>query len=162
MAAVSDRIELAKRSVIPARLLRGAEVLGRLWRDEGKPPCGWKAVCDCKSKLEFCAAKLKWVDLAREYYQGDPWGLRGDEPFYMIEAMTNSQFKATGLTALVQVPTSFVEDEHGAVGVKESEIIKIGAQGTDWGTLVDLGSIQNENERWTAVNAVLRIQEAGL
>jgi hypothetical protein len=97
---------------------------------------------------DFCLVKRQWVELLEEYYNGPPFGLSGNEPFYVIESMTVSQFRATGLTALVDVPTAETP-------------IRVGVRGTTWKTLVDLAALQDDDAVLAvAVDAVLKIQKS--
>lgn len=149
MSSSADRVLEIQRAAIPARLRRGAEVLGRLWRAGQRCANSWGNGCLCgPAATDFCAAKLKWLGLLIEFYGGHPWGLLGDEEFYVIEAMTEEQFKASGLTAIVEV--------QGAC-----RPIRFGARGTSWETLIELG-ILNGRERASAIEAVLLIQGVGL
>jgi hypothetical protein len=145
-----ERIAEIQRAAIPTRLHAGAEVLGRLWKAGQRCLALWGLHCPCGPKAtQFCEAKRKWIGLALEYYSGDPFGLKPDNPYYVIEAVTVSQFKAIGLTASVQLP--------GA-----ARPIKVGPKGTDWGTIADLASIRDLSECGDALTAVLALQQAGL
>jgi hypothetical protein len=66
-------------------------------------------------------------------------------PFGVIEAMTVSQFEATGLTALVEVPGSPVP-------------IKVGSGGTCWQTILDLCTLHQTPDYDAALQAVIKIQ----
>jgi len=145
-----DRIAEIQKQALLLRLLKGAEILGRLWRDGGRCADPWGNGCPCGPKAsEFCAVKLKWIGFAVEHYDGHPFGLKGDEPYYVIEAMTVGQFQATGLTAVVEIPGF-------------DRPLRVGPKGTVWKTISDLGAIEDEVERAIASDAVLRLQEAGL
>lgn len=144
---IEERIEQAQRSALPARLLRGARILGRLW--QGGPRCadGWSRRCSCTPKTESCVAKLKWIEMVLDYGP-DQLALAswtGDEPYFVIEAMTVSQFEATGLTVRVDIPGR--------------GIIAIGPKGTCWKTLTDLAQVpeQEEDEAWKAVMMIQRM-----
>jgi hypothetical protein len=143
-----DRVEAAKKSALPSRLLKGASLLGQLWKDGVRCVSLWSRVCPCEPKTSFCEVKRKWIALAEEYYEGPPHGLSGSEPFYVVEAMTVSQFRAAGLTALVEVPCSQVP-------------IRVGIRGTTWKTIVDLAELQDDDAVLAvAVDAVIKIQKA--
>lgn len=145
--SVLARVEAAKKSAIPSRLLRGAEVLGRLWRAGQRCLSGWARICPCPNPTEFCQVKVKWIGLSDEYYGGPPFGLAGHEPFYVIEAMTVSQWRASGLTAVVEVPGG--------------EKIRVGVRGTTWKTLVDLAALQDDDAVLAvAVDAVVKLQKS--
>lgn len=145
-----DRIAQIQKSALLLRLNKGAEILGRLWREGARCLDPWGNGCPCGPKAsEFCAVKLKWLGLAVEHYGGHPFGLNGGEPFYVIEAMTVGQFQATGLTALVELPPF-------------DQKLRVGPKGTVWKTISDLGGIEDEVERMVAADAVLRLQGVGL
>jgi hypothetical protein len=142
-----ERVEAAKKSALPSRLLKGAGLLGQLWRDGTRCVSMWSRVCPCSPQNDFCQVKLKWIKLLEEYYDGIPFGLSGNEPFYVIEAMKVSQFRATGLTALVDVPHA-------------STPIRVGVRGTTWKTLVDLAELQDDDAVLAvAIDAVLKLQK---
>lgn len=97
---------------VGARLLNGARLLGQLFRSGVRCNLGgWSMGC-CPNPTKFCQAKTQWMRLAekagREIEMTD-WGV--------IEAMTFSEFSATGLTMKVDL------GEIGVVGVgSRSEI----------------------------------------
>jgi hypothetical protein len=143
---VLDRIEAAKKSALPSRLRLGAEHLGRLYREGQRCVSGWSRICPCFNPTPFCLVKKKWVALSDEYYGGPPFGLTSYENFYVIEAMTVSQFHATKLTALVEVPGG---------------TIRVGIRGTTWKTLVDLADLQDDDAALAiGVDAVIKLQKA--
>jgi hypothetical protein len=148
MSETTDRVEAAKKSALPSRLLKGAGLLGQLWKEGVRCVSLWSRICPCDPKTNFCEVKRKWISLAEEYYNGPPFGLSGNEPFYVIESMTVSQFRATGLTALVDVPHA-------------STPIRVGVRGTTWKTLVDLAALQDDDVVLAvAVDAVIKLQKA--
>jgi len=102
------------KGTIPERLKKGAEILGKLWR-EGVH-CGeeWSVLCPednpleaadcfCEPKTRFCNAKKQWLSLViqdpREDFLG-PLGIREIEqgPFGMLLTMIGSEWDATGVT----------------------------------------------------------------
>lgn len=95
------------------RLLKGAAVLAKLWR-EGKR-CGsrgWAPACACtgKQKTDFCGAKLLWASLAvqdaREVAEESEWGV--------LLAMTAKELQtltATGLMFVIEHP------DHGKIRI---------------------------------------------
>jgi len=88
------------------RLLRGAEMLGRLWKgDFRRCESGWSPMCSCERRSDFCQAKELWIRLALED------GRQIDEfsPMAIIEAMKVSEIKAAGLTLSVQFPSGTVD-----------------------------------------------------
>lgn len=141
-----DRVQEMKKELLPDRLLEGAGYLGDVWRS-GKPcQYGWSGICNCGSlATPFCIGKMRWVGLLTELHDGWPDGLTGKEDFAVIRAMTLSQFAATKLTALVEIPETKVP-------------IHIGYQGTYWWTLVDLAITVPGEDRETALMALLNIQ----
>jgi len=56
---------------ISVRLLRGAKILGALWRSGQKCKLGWNidgtdpdlVLCRCENPTKFCAAKKQWFQL---------------------------------------------------------------------------------------------------
>jgi hypothetical protein len=158
--SIESRIAEIHRSAIPSRLLKGAENLGTAWRSGQRCLSGFARICPCPTPTEFCQVKLKWIALAEEYYDGMPFGLSGYEPFYVIEAMTVSQFKVTKLTALIQIPVQVSVSEK-EVGVIQSEIIRVGYRGTTWKTIVDLSDLQDDDVALAVgVDAVVKLQKA--
>src|SRR5262245_28923914 len=105
MSYIEDRIQAAKKSAIPPRLIRGAEILGRLWRDGVRCVSAWSGICPCPAPNDFCASKEKWLGLVRELHGGRyPHGLSGTEGFLVLECMDEAMFTASGLTILKTVP----------------------------------------------------------
>jgi hypothetical protein len=156
MSSIS-RIAEIERSALPSRLLKGAENLGAAWRDGQRCLSGFSRICPCSQPTDFCQIKRKWIALAEEYYGGPPFGLGGNEPFYIVEAMTVSQFKATKLTAIVEVPAGVVTDTE--VGLRTQ--IRVGYLGTTWRTLADLADLQDDDAVLAvAVDAVVKLQKA--
>lgn len=95
MAAVKD-LPLAER------LVRGASVMGRLWREGKKCERIWAFDCNCDEakKTDFCKAKAQWTKLYLEGGREIDFG--GD--FGIIEAMTSGELNASGLTLTLDVP----------------------------------------------------------
>jgi hypothetical protein len=142
----ADRVAQIQKSDLPSRLLKGATNLGEAYRAGQRCLSGFSRICPCATPTEFCQIKRKWIALAEEYYGGQPFGLGGNEPFYVVEAMTVSQFSATKLTATVEVPTG--------------ERISVGNRGTTWRTIYDLGQLQDDDAALAvAVDAVVKIQK---
>lgn len=142
--STADRIAQAKKSAIPGRLRKGAGVLGRLWKEgvRCQTGSGW-GKCLCKPQTDFCEAKSRWVALLKELHDGElpiP-----EDDFYVLEAMTVSQIRETGLT--IQVA--------GPIGRPP---IRIGPTGTSWRTIVDLSAL--DEDRVAAWDAVVQIQKA--
>jgi hypothetical protein len=136
-----------RKAAIPFRLQKGASHLGRLYREGQRCPSSWLRACLCQTPNDFCLVKRQWIQLLEEYHDGPPFGLSGNEPFYLIESMTVSQFRATGLTALVEVPHADTP-------------IRVGVRGTTWKTIVDLAELQDDDAVLAvAVDAVIKIQK---
>lgn len=119
MTSSIERVQELRRGTTAERLLKGASVLGHYWRENVRCEKGWGRICECKVPNDFCRAKLKWLGLLMDSEQAaqfaDPsW--TGDEPFFVIEAMNKTQFEASGLTALIEIP-----------GLKEP--LRVGANG---------------------------------
>lgn len=147
MSSAADRIAEIEKSAIPGRILKGCKNLGDAYRAGQRCLSSWSRICPCQNPTDFCQIKVKIVRLMDEYYGGPPFGLAGHEPFYVIEAMTASQFKATGLTATVEPPG----------GTQ----IKVGIKGTTWKTIIDLGALQDDDAVLAvAIDAVVKLQKA--
>jgi len=147
----ADRVAQIQRSNTPARLLKGAENLGAAWRAGQRCLSGFSRICPCANPTDFCLIKLKWVQIAEEYYGGQPFGLAGHESYYVIDAMTISQFRATGLTAVVEIP----------MGPVSGEKIYIGPKGTHWGTIANLAQFQDDDAALAvAIDAIVKLQKA--
>ncbi len=147
--SILDRIEAAKKSAIPQRLIQGAAVLGKLWREQIRCISEWSGPCPCPAPNDFCEAKKKWLGLVRELHDGKyPAGLSGTEGFLVLECMTEEMLTASGLTILKEVP--------GA-----RSLIRVGRNGTCLQTILDLQEIlEKEPESYAdAVESVVRIQE---
>ena len=130
-----ERIVEVQKSVIPARLLKGAAVLGDLWRSGARCVGRWSVTCPCEAGKEtlFCQTKERWVGLFKEAYRDahQAWtvpelaDLYESDPYFIIKAMTVQMFEATGLTATISIPGT-------------EKPIKIGPKTTSFGTLISL------------------------
>jgi hypothetical protein len=138
-----------QRAHLRARLLRGAKVLGTLWRSGARCEGEWSAVCPCEPQGIFCRAKERWVKIFGELHgEEEVARLRRDGGrFGLLLAMTVRQFEATGLTLLIELP-----------GGKEP--IRVGANGTSWKTLLDLAALRSTPDYDDALGDVLKIQLA--
>ncbi len=145
-----DRIAEIQKSALLLRLQKGAEILGRLWR-EGLRCSNWSAVCMCGAGAsELCKAKLKWFGLFQEVHDGCDFSASFVDPWFLVEVMiVDGYFDATGLTAAVQMSGAH-------------RPIKVGPKGTTPDTIFDLASVPDGVERFSAIRAVLAIQGAGL
>jgi hypothetical protein len=156
MNALERVLEVQKQNLFP-RLGKGAGILGELYREGQRCLSGWSRICPCPEPTGFCLAKKKWIGLVEEYYGGMPFGLSGYEPFYVIEAMTVSQFRQSGLTATVEVPCGIVKDT--SLGMRTT--IRVGVHGTTWKTIVDLSDLQDDDAALAVgVDAVVKLQKA--
>lgn len=153
---ILDRIEAVKRSAIPDRLIKGAEVLGRLWRKGVRCVSLWSGICPCSQKNDFCTAKTKWLGIVREFYGGPPYALpwnfpyvlSGTEGYFLLEAMSRKMFEATGLTIRIARPEDGVP-------------IRIGPRGTNFQTIIDLAALQDDDAVLAvAVDAVIKLQKS--
>lgn len=144
-----DRIAQIQKAAIPGRLRKGAEILGRLWR-ESRRHCDWSANCGCGTAAqEFCQAKLKWFSLFQETHPGCDFSAVSSCPWFLVEVMVvDGYWSETGLTASIQMP--------GA-----EQPIKVGPKGTTPDTIFELASLP-EHDRAAALQAVVKIQAAGL
>jgi hypothetical protein len=147
-----DRIAEHKRNVIPTRLEKGAEVLGRLWKDQIRCGGAWGQACPCGSaQTDFCTTKAKWLALLLEYYGGKlPYDLTGDEEhligiLLLWEGLTGSMLDASGMTALVDL------------GGRKP--VKFGRQWTKLDTLIGLQDMPLGPDRDQALEAVIKMQE---
>lgn len=145
---IESIVDARRKAAIPFRLQKGASHLGRLYREGQRCPSAWSRICPCSTPNDFCLVKRQWIQLLEEYYNGPPFGLTGNEFFYVIESMTISQFRAAGLTASVEIP--------GA-----SRPIKFGTKGTTWKTLLDLAALQDDDAVLAVgIDAVIKLQKA--
>ena len=146
MSSIQATIAAKKKAAIPGRLLAGAKVLGELWRFGSQCRSGWTGICPCDEKTDFCDAKARWLALLEELHGGLPYGLSGNEGYLVLEAMTKSQFEATGLTIKIARPGDRVP-------------LRIGPKGTDFATIIDLAAIDDDAELAVAHDAVVKLQE---
>lgn len=147
---IQETIDAKKKAMIPSRLVRGAEVLGRLWREGNRCVSEWSGVCPCDPKKDFCVAKRKWLDLVLELNGGKyPHGLSGNEGFLVLECMDQAAFDASELTILKTVP-----------GARSP--IRVGRNGTCLQTMLDLAALEGTDDYAAALETVIRIQEIGL
>ncbi len=143
-----DRVAQIQKAAIPARLRKGAEILGRLWRDGHR--CSWSAVCGCGTAAnDFCQSKLKWFGLFQETHPDCDFSAVSGCPWFLVEVMVvDGYWPETGLTAQIQMP--------GA-----ERPIKVGPKGTMPDTIFELCSLP-DHDRAAALQAVVRIQAVGL
>lgn len=147
MTTIQDKIRAKEKAMIPQRLVRGAEVLGELWR--GGIRCGgeWGPLCVCQNPNDFCTAKKRFLGLVREYHDGKyPFELVGHEGLLVLECMDSKMFEASGLTIVLEVPP-------------KRALMRIGRKGTCGQTILDLVAIPAGEDRDKAIEAVVRIQQ---
>lgn len=101
------------------RLLNGARLLGNLFRRKAATACGW-SLCGsgvlCDHPDEWCKARRLWVRLALESGRS----LEAGE-FGLAESFTVSEFEASGITLVVDVPevgTIRVGGAKGAIPIR--------------------------------------------
>lgn len=144
--SIQDTIKAKQKAMIPKRLLKGAEVLGELWRSGVRCVSEWSGICPCPTPTDFCEAKKRWLTLVREYHDGKlPYELAGTENLLVLECMDEKMFEATGITILIALP-----------GARAP--IRVGRKGTTGQTIVDLKMIPEGPERQEAIEAVIKIQ----
>lgn len=147
-----DRIAEQKHKMLPTRLEKGAEVLGRLWKAQIRCGGGWGRSCPCGSaQTDFCTTKAKWLALLLEYHGGElPYGLTGQEEnligiLLLWEGLTGSMLDASGMTVLVDL------------GGRKP--VKFGQKWTKLDTLVGLQDMPLGPDRDQALEAVIKTQE---
>lgn len=146
MANVQEIIKAKQKAMIPNRLLKGAEVLGELWRSGVRCVSQWSGVCPCPAPTDFCEAKKRWLGLVLEFYDGKyPYELSGTENLLVLECMDGRMFDATGITILLALP-----------GARAP--IRVGRKGTCGQTIIDLRAIPDGPDQQAAIEAVIRIQ----
>lgn len=143
---IKETIAAKQKAMLPSRLVKGAGVLGRLWREGVRCLGQWGNLCPCNAPTDFCLSKRKWLDLLKEFHGGLPYELSGNETYLVMEAMTVKMFQATGLTISVARPGDRVP-------------IRIGPKGTDFDTLIGLADIDDDAVQAVAVDAVVKLQE---
>ncbi len=145
MHAAIERIAEIRRAGLAARLMKGAVAIGKIRRLGVFCSGGWSRECPCSPRSDFCDAKALWLELAEELHAGPPWGLSGDEPYYLAEAMTGAQWLATGLTMRILDPS------------RRREIL-VGAGGTDWATVKALSAAYGTQDYPELLESVAAIQ----
>lgn len=146
MESVLERIERARRAGLSSRLMRGAKAIGEIRRLGLSCSGGWSRECPCSPRSDFCDAKALWIHLVEDLHGEPPWGLSGDEPFYLAQAMTVEQWNATKLNIRIMPPTG-------------SDSILVGPRGTDWGTIRTLTELYGTQDYPEALASVIKIQK---
>jgi len=150
MSSIQDAIAAKQKMMIPQRLVRGAEILGQLWRGGVRCVSEWSGICPCQTPNDFCTAKKRWLGLVRELHDGKyPHNLSGSEGFLVLECMDQKMFDATELTILKTVP-----------GARAP--IRVGRNGTCLQTFLDLAALEGTADYAVALESIVRIQEVGL
>jgi len=94
-----------QKAVLQGRLVKGAGILGTLWRDGIRCISAWSGICPCYVRNHFCTSKLKWLGLLKELHDGwYPYDLAGYEGFLILECMDAAMFEASGLKILKTAP----------------------------------------------------------
>jgi hypothetical protein len=153
-ASIQETIAARKRAMIVPRLIKGSEVLGRLWREGTRCRSEWSGICPCEAPSDFCIAKQKWLGLVRDLCGGPPYALpwnaphvlSGSEGYLVFELMSRKMIEATGLTIRIARPGDRVP-------------LRIGPKGTDFQTVIDLAEIDDDAVQAVAVDAVIKLQE---
>lgn len=146
MSNAWDRVEAIKKAALPQRLSAGAAHLANFWRAGTRCKSGWGSTCNCGlDQNGFCRTKLKWIGILMEFHDGLPYGLTGTEEFFVIEAMSLSAIKASGLTILVEVP-----------GARKP--LRLGGENEIWNILNELEAM-DENDRPMFLETVVLMQE---
>lgn len=135
------------------RLIKGAGILGDLWRQGNRCGAAWSGICVCITVKTFCLAKKKWLGLLRELHGGSyPNDLSGNEGFLVLECMDEAMLGAADLKilkvlppgrALLRIPKG--ENDFGA-------LLKIAEAGAQEGMT---GPVVLVQELWTPSEAVV-------
>lgn len=141
-----ERVEQIRRAGLHARLMKGARAIGEIRRLGVFCSGEWSRNCPCDPRSDFCDAKALWIELVEDLHEGPPWSLSGDEPFYLAEAMTCSQWLATGLTMRILDPSRRHE-------------IRVGPGGTDWATVKMLAEAYGGQDYPELLESVAKIQK---
>lgn len=104
MIDISEKSIAQQRALLPARLSRGAAVLGNLWRAGERCEAGWARLCACEAAGKFCAAKKLWIELLQEFAPPILLEMTGEEEYFVILAMSPRDLFASGLRVLVEIP----------------------------------------------------------
>jgi len=84
------------------RLRNGAEILGGLYRKGLRCASGWSRLCACPTKTPFCLAKARWIEISRDA-DDRLFEVASDDPWWVINVMTQADLAASGLTVSMQV-----------------------------------------------------------
>ena len=93
---------------VPARLLNGARVLGKLWNEKTRCPNGW-AYCDDSADHErttFCKAKYQWLKLAMGVRDAVAKSSREERVSdkFIVSCMTDAELDASCITMKIEIP----------------------------------------------------------
>jgi hypothetical protein len=96
-------------AVLRGRLVRGAEILGSLWRSGVRCEKKFALTCSCPAPTKFCRAKKLFSDLWKTavdngWRRPDWQEIRGDDPHCILFMMNAVEFEATGLNFCVEHP----------------------------------------------------------
>lgn len=148
MTSIQETIEQKRKDMIPGRLLKGAKVLGDIFREGQRCTGNWSRDCWCQKRTDFCEAKSRWLELLRELAPPEWLELTGNDPHFIILCMNEEMLNASGLTLKIQGPPGLPP-------------ILIGKKGTFFQTLIDIiaaaptGSV-DQGSAWMTV---VQVQE---
>jgi hypothetical protein len=148
VVSVHDRIAQLQKAAIPPRLLKGAKVLGHLWKSGNRCGNGWALHCSDPEggEHEFCRAKDKWIGLLEDLGAQRLTDVDPKSPFGILEAMTVRELEATGLTVNVDVrglgPCPF-----GPAGQPWENFEHLASDDQNWGTAQLMWKIFKEESR---------------
>lgn len=129
MNEIEAKQQAAQRALIPGRLLKGASIIARLWREGKRCGDGWNSLCRCNPQNDFCAVKAKWVALDEEFRPHAEILIGRPTPFKVIEEMTLRELAATGLTIEIEW---------------NGNKVKVGPKGTSWSTIKEIFDLPEE------------------
>jgi hypothetical protein len=123
--------------VILERLKRGAQIIGRHFREKHLCSYGWSTDgnwCECEKPSKFCFAKIQWIILAGQIrpIEPGPWGL-----FY---TMSGREWDETGLTVQLEL--------------ESSGMIRIGPKGSM--RMSDVAAMAGDQESMKAVASIVK------
>lgn len=141
VVTIEDKIAAAQRSILPGRLIKGAGVLGKLWRAGDVCAGGLRRACppECLHG-QFCAVREKWVGLLSEYDPDRLAYVDPDSPMFLVEVMTARELTETGWTVSIEYPGQGVV-KFGAKGQPWPELQEIGSSSYVWGEVVKIQKV---------------------
>lgn len=134
-----------QKAILHARLVKGAGILGTLWRDGIRCISAWSGICPCYVRNHFCTSKIKWLGLLRELRGGwYPHDLAGHEGFLIIECMDTLMLETSGLQILKTAPGA-----RAPIRIRRNE--------SNFQTILDAATVEVRDAE--VPGAVVRIQE---